>query len=167
MDPLEDDKAVEYWSAKRLLAASWCEPEGDPAEYFAILLARADGRPPRWRLTRGFLRLLRQGSEQTATQWYKDLTEIARRSSREVGAGNAVPMAAALHELKQPVLRSVLHWHHPAILTARRGEILELYGTCEAIAEAADIQITESFDRATFVAQLTVLLSIYAQQGEL
>ena len=81
MDPINDEKDLEYWTPKKLLKECWCKPDDGPHEYFGILVDRSDGKPPRRRLTKRFLKLLQRGSEQTAQSWHADLVEIAARSS--------------------------------------------------------------------------------------
>lgn len=164
MDPNDDESSVERWSAKRLLRESWCASD---KERFAIVVRRTDGQPARWRMTRDFIHLLERGSEQRARTWLADLEELARRAETGRKPATREPLARALARIEKTVIESVLHWTHPAVVVARKSDIRDVYRDCLVIADAASLVVQKNLDVAALAAQMTSLVSVFAQQGSL
>jgi len=85
VDPKDKSSVFRLWSEQTLIRRGWnvnaAPATGEPDQFFAILLARADGGPPRWQVSEAWLRLCERGSDATAEGMANDLAEVARLAS--------------------------------------------------------------------------------------
>lgn len=165
VDPKEKHAVFFRWSEARLLQNAWnvaSEPGlCEPSQYFAILLSRRDGQPPKWKITESWLRLCERGSADTAEGMANDLAEIAALSSpddRDVEQG--LYLAEFLEENEELILDGITHWAS-GNGDRTRGDLRTLYRDYTTVASSSGIRLAPDADRVSLVAQLTAILSSY------
>ncbi len=171
VDPKE--KAVFFRrSEARLLHMAWNTGDqadsdaGEPDQYFAILLSRRDGQPPKWRLSESWLRLCERGSADTAEGMANDLAEIAAKASpdeRQIEEGPN--LAEFLESNEELIIGSITHWAD-GDGQRTRGDLRTFYRDYTTIARASGIRISPEADMTLLVAQLTTILCSYWWGGE-
>ena len=171
MDPNDDDRAFAHWSEEALLANAWNEPEPDddddepePPSYFAVLVSRRDGKPPRWLPTREFLDRCANGAAETADAAAQDLLAAVRRATPSPASRRRVPLAGVLDSHRELVLDSLDHWtRYPA----SRADVEHLYDTWCCVAESGRLTAPSNVYPAALVAQLVAILTTFAWTEEL
>jgi hypothetical protein len=165
VDPKEKHMVFFRWSETRLVRDAWNEAsESDsyePSQYFAILLSRRDGEPPRWKVTESWLRLCERGSADTAEGMANDLAEIATLSSpddQDIEEG--LYLAEFLEANEELILDGITHWAS-GNGDRTRGDLRTLYRDYTTVASSSGIRIAPNADRVSLVAQLTAILSSY------
>jgi hypothetical protein len=165
VDPKEEKRVFFRWSEARLLRAAWNVADGDdsyePSQYFAILLSRKDGQPPKWQINESWLRLCERGSADTAENMANDLAEIASLASpdeRQIDEGHY--LAEFLEENEEPILESIMHWAG-GNGARTRGDLRTFYRDYTTVASSTGIRISPDADRTFLVAQLTAILCSY------
>ncbi len=166
-DPNVRQPLFSRWSEKALLINAWNDaqaaqhPHDEPSQYFAILLSRKDGAPPRWRITPTFLRLCETGSGETAVAMTQALVEIVKRTCNghhPVRGGE--PLTAMMDRHEETIVRSAFHWvqgQHRLTL----GDVRRQFRDYRIIAEAAGLRVRRSSDVAAIVAQLASLMTSF------
>ncbi|MBI5548037.1 MAG: C39 family peptidase [Deltaproteobacteria bacterium] len=170
MDPDDRHRAFSRWSEHTLLREAWNgHPHGyEPDQYFAILTSRKDGRPPRWRITESFLRLVDAGSEQTSDEMLNDLIEMARRARADQADDEQGPsLNEVLEEHERVVIGSVEHWAAFNRRSVKPAALRSLYRDYTVIASAAGLRLPRAADTAAIVAQMATVLTTYAWLGKL
>ena len=157
-------------SEARLLRMAWNtgpqEDSGEPDQYFAILLSRRDGQPPKWRLSEAWLRLCERGSADTAEGMANDLTEIAVMASpdeRQIEEGPN--LAEFLESNEELIIGSITHWAD-GNGERTRGDLRMFYRDYTTVARASGIRISPESDMTRLVAQLTTILCSYWWGGK-
>lgn len=165
VDPKEKHEVFFRWSETRLLRNAWNvanEPDSyEPSQYFAILLSRRDGQPPKWQVTESWLRLCERGSADTAEGMANDLAEIAALSSpddRDIEEG--LYLAEFLEANEELILAGITHWAS-GNGDRTRGDLRTLYRDYTTVASSSGIRLAPDADRVSLVAQLTAILSSY------
>jgi hypothetical protein len=164
VDPKE--KTVFFrWSEPTLIRSAWNVASGDdsyePNQYFAILLSRADGQPPKWRITESWLRLCERGSADTAEGMANDLAEMAALASPNGELIEEGPfLAEFLEEHEELIINSITHWaggngHRT------RGDLRTFCRDYTTVASSSGIRIAPGADETFLVAQFTALLCSY------
>jgi hypothetical protein len=165
VDPKDEGSVSRLWSEQTLIRRSWnvvsAPGSEEPDQFFAILLARADGEPARWQVSEAWLRLCERGSDDTAEGMANDLTEVARLASPGREAISDGPyLAELIEEYQDRILDSIIHWAQGS--GARdRGDLKTFFNDYEIVASATGIRVSKRCDRAFLVAQLTALLCSY------
>ena len=165
VDPKDEASVSRLWPEQTLIRRGWnangAPPTGEPDQFFAILLARADGGPARWEVSEAWLRLCERGSDQTAEGMANDLTELARLASPGRGAISDGPyLAELIEEYRDRILDSITHWAQGSG-TRDLGDLRTFFRDYEIVASATGIRVAKGCDRAYLVAQLTALLCSY------
>lgn len=165
VDPNEKNSIFFRWSDSTLLRRAWNEwTEKDPFEpnqYFAILLSRRDGEPPKWKITEAWLRLCERGTADTAEAMANDLAEIATKASPEKLAVEEGPyLAEILEEYEDLIIESITHWAEGRNGVSR-GDLRTFYRDYTTVASSTGIRVAPDVDRVSLVAQLTALLCSY------
>lgn len=165
VDPRDQSSVFRLWSEQTLIRKGWniasAPGAGEPDQFFAILLARADGRLPRWQVSEAWLRMCKRGSDDTAEGMANDLAEIARLASPgNRGITNGPYLAELIEEYRELILDSIIHWAQGN--GARdRGDLRAFFRDYETVASATGIRVAKGCDRPYLVAQLTALLCSY------
>lgn len=165
VDPKEKHTVFFRWSETRLLQHAWNEAGGpdsyEPSQYFAILLSRRDGEPPRWKITEAWLRLCERGSADTAEGMANDLTEIAMLSSPDDQDIEEGPyLAEFLAEHEEPILAGITHWAS-GTGSRTRGDLRTLYRDYTTVASSSGIRLAPHANHVSLVAQVTAILTSY------
>jgi hypothetical protein len=165
VDPKEKHAVFFRWSEARLLRNAWNVADRadsyEPSQYFAILLSRRDGEPPRWKLSEAWLRLCERGSADTAEGMANDLAEIAALSSpedRDIEEGHY--LAEFLEENEELILAGITHWAS-GNGDRTRGDLRTLYRDYTTVASSSGIRLAPDADRVSLVTQLTAILCSY------
>jgi hypothetical protein len=165
VDPESKGAVFCRWSEATLLRAAWNVTEGEdsyePSQYFAILLSRADGQAPRWRISASWLRLCERGSADTAENMANDLAEMAAAASPDERLIEEGPFLAEFLEANEEViLSSIAHW---AGGNGRRtlGDLRMFYRDYTTVASSSGIRIAPDSDTTLLTAQITSLLCSY------
>lgn len=164
VDPKE--KTVFFrWSEATLIRNAWNVASGEdsyePNQYFAILLSRMDGQPPKWQLSESWLRLCERGSADTAEGMANDLAEMAVLASPDSQQIEEGPfLAEFLEEHQELVIGSITHWAG-GDGRRTRGDLRTFYRDYTTVASSSGIRIAPDTDTAFLVAQLTALLCSY------
>ena len=152
------------WSELTLIRNAWnvaeAEDSYEPDQYFAILLSRADGQPPKWRISESWLRLCERGSADTAEGMANDLAEMASLASpdgQQIEEGHF--LAEFLEEHEEPILGSITHWAGGNGRT--RSDLRMFYRDYTTVASSSGIRIAPDADQTFLTAQLTALLCSY------
>lgn len=165
VDPKEKDAVFFRWSEYSLIRNAWNVAEGrdseEPDQYFAILLSRRDGQPPRWRLSESWLRLCERGSADTAEGMANDLAEMAALASpdeREIEEGPYLAEFLESHE--DLIIGSITHW------AGGNGDrtpfdLRTFYRDYTTVASSSGIRIAPDADTTLLTAQFTSLLCSY------
>ncbi|MGC4114692.1 MAG: C39 family peptidase [Myxococcales bacterium] len=170
MDPDDRHHAFNRWSEHTLVREAWNEHPRklEPAQYFAILTRRRDGRPARWRVTESFLRLVDAGSEQTSDEMLNDLIGMARRARSEESEAEPGPfLYEVLEDHERVILRSVEHWAAYNRQSVKPATLRSLFRDYTVIASSAGLRLSKGADLAAIVAQMTTVLTTYAWLGRL
>ncbi len=145
VDPKEKHFVFFRWSEASLLRNAWNVAEGpdsyEPNQYFAILLSRRDGEPPKWKLSDAWLRLCERGSADTAEGMANDLAEIAALSSpddRDIEEGPY--LAEFLEENEELILDGITHWAS-GNGDRTRGDLRTLYRDYTTVASSSGIRL--------------------------
>ncbi len=170
VDPRDDKSIFSRYSKNYLMQIAWNENKdeniGEPSQYFAILLSRKDGNPPRWRVTESWLRLCERGSEDTAVNMANDLIEIARRAAPNWrNGGSGYYMTQVLDQYEDLVIDTVNHWVGNEKVSKQ--DVRTFYEDYKVIAASTAIRLPRNTDHMALVAQISTLLSIYACKGTL
>lgn len=165
VDPKEKHSVFFRWSEIKLLRNAWNVASGadsyEPNQYFAILLSRRDGEPPKWRLSESWLRLCERGSADTAEGMANDLAEIAALASPDDrGIEEGPYLAEFLEENEELILDGITHWAS-GNGDRTRGDLRTLYRDYTTVASSSGIRLAPDVDRVSLVAQLTAILSSY------
>ena len=165
VDPKDETSVSRLWSEQALIRRGWngngAPSSTEPDQFFAILLARADGEPPRWRVSEAWLRLCERGSDDTADGMANDLAEVARLASPDRDAISDGPyLAELIEEYREPILESIVHWAQGNGVRDR-GDLRTFFNDYQIVASATGIRVAKRCDRAYLVAQLTALLCSY------
>ncbi len=165
VDPKEKHSVFFRWSERSLIRNAWNVAKGkdlhEPDQYFAILLSRRDGEPPKWRVSEAWLRLCERGSADTAEGMANDLTEMAVLASpneRQIEEGPY--LAEFLEKNEDLIIGSITHW------AGGNGErtlsdLRTFYRDYTTVASSSGIRIATDSDTTLLVAQLTALLCSY------
>ena len=165
VDPKEKRTVFFRWSETSLIRNAWNVAAGkdsyEPDQYFAILLSRRDGQPPKWRVSESWLRLCERGSADTAEGMANDLAEMAVLASpdeRQIEEGPY--LAEFLERNEELILGSITHW------AGGNGErtctdLRTFYRDYTTVASSSGIRIAPDADTPLLVAQLTALLCSY------
>ncbi|NUQ64112.1 MAG: C39 family peptidase [Pirellulales bacterium] len=153
------------WSEATLIRNAWNVAEGEdsyePDQYFAILLSRSDGEPPKWKISESWLRLCERGSSDTAEGMANDLAEMAVLASpneRQIEEG---PFLAEFLEANEDlIIGSITHWAG-GNGNVTRGDLRTFYRDYTTVASSSGIRISLDTDTTFLVAQLTALLCSY------
>lgn len=165
VDPKEKNAVFFRWSEATLIRSAWNVATGEdsyePDQYFAILLSRRDGQPPKWRISESWLRLCERGSADTAEGMANDLAEMAALASpdqQEIEEGPYLAEFLAEHE--ELIIGSITHW---AGGNGERtlGDLRTFYRDYTTVASSSGIRISPDADGGLLVAQLTALLCSY------
>jgi hypothetical protein len=165
VDPRDESSVFRLWSEQTLIQRGW-NADGaaggeEPDQFFAILLARADGGEPRWQVSETWLRLCERGSDATAESMANDLTEVARLASpgnRAIADGPY--LAELIDEYRERILDSITHWAQGNGARAP-ADLRAFFRDYEIIASSTGIRVARGCDRPFLVAQLTALLCSY------
>ncbi len=165
VDPKDETSVFRLCSEQTLIRRGWnavgTSDPGEPDQFFAILLARADGGPARWQVSEAWLRLCERGSDDTAEGMANDLTELARLASPGHGAISDGPyLAELIEEYQDRIVDSITHWARGSG-TRDLGDLRAFFRDYEIVASATGIRVAKRCDRARLVAQLTALLCSY------
>ena len=165
VDPKEKHAIFFRWSEARLLQNAWNVASGrdsyEPNQYFAILLSRRDGEPPKWKLSESWLRLCERGSADTAEGMANDLAEIAALSSPEDRDIEEGPyLAEFLEENEELILAGITHWAS-GNGDRTRGNLRTLYRDYTTVASSSGIRLAPDADHVSLAAQLTAILCSY------
>lgn len=165
VDPKDKNAVFSRWSEARLIRSAWNvagEPESyEPDQYFAILLSRRDGQPPKWRLSESWLRLCERGSADTAEGMANDLAEMAVLASpneRQIEEGPY--LTEFLEEHEELIIGSITHWAG-GNGDRTRGDLRTFYRDYTTVASSSGIRIAPDADTTLLVAHLTALLCSY------
>lgn len=165
VDPKAKEKVFSRWSEVTLLRRAWNAAGGgdcyEPDQYFAILLSRKDGQPPRWRVSESWLRLCERGSADTAEGMARDLAEMAVLASpdeRQIDEGPF--LAEFLEENEEAILSSITHWAGGNGQRSR-GDLRTFYNDYMTVASSTGIRIAPDADRVLLASQLTAVLCSY------
>jgi hypothetical protein len=165
VDPKELQKAFFRWSEAKLLRHAWnrtgADESREPDQYFAILLSRRDGLPPKWRINEAWLRLCERGSADTAEGMANDLAEMAALASpdpQSIEEGHY--LAELLEELEEIIIGSITHWASGKG-HATRGDLRTFYRDYTTVASSSGIRISPEADQRFLVSQVTALLCSY------
>lgn len=165
VDPKEKQSVFFRWSERSLIRNAWNVAQGrdsyEPDQYFAILLSRRDGVPPRWRVSEAWLRLCERGSADTAENMANDLAEMAVLASpneREIEEGPY--LAEFLEKNEETIIGSIVHW------AGGNGErtlsdLKTFYRDYTTVASSSGIRIATDSDTTLLTAQITALLCSY------
>ena len=165
VDPKDQSSVFRLWSEQTLIRKgwniAWAAGAGEPDQFFAILLARADGGVPRWQVSEAWLRMCERGSDDTAEGMANDLAEMARLASPgNRGITNGPYLAEIIEEYRELILDSIIHWAQGN--GARdRADLRTFFRDYETVASATGIRVAKGCDRPYLVAQLTALLCSY------
>ena len=165
VDPKDEASVSRLWSEQALIRRGWnvnaTPGVGEPDQFFAILLARADGEPPRWQVSEAWLRLCERGSDDTAEGMANDLAEVARLASPgEIAISDGPYLAELIEEYRERILDSITHWAQGN--GARdRGDLRTFFSDYQIVASSTGIRVARRCDRTYLVAQLTALLCSY------
>jgi hypothetical protein len=165
VDPRDKSSVFRLWSEQTLIRKGWnvnaASASGEVDQFFAILLARADGGLPRWQVSEAWLRLCERGSDDTAEGMANDLAEVARLASPGDHAITDGPyLAELIEEYRELILDSIIHWAQGN--GARdRSDLRTFFRDYETVASATGIRVARDCDRPYLVAQLTALLCSY------
>jgi hypothetical protein len=162
MDPNDDERSFSFWSPATLRKLGWNNHETEGG-FFAILVNRADNRPPLWRLTRAFLRLCERGSAESALEMVATIREVGKRSGGH--SAHKVAMADLIKKHEDILVKNCAHWSNGEHSTVR--ELREVCRDYQTVAEAASVQLPEDADLLSFIAQMSSLLATFAEYGEL
>jgi hypothetical protein len=165
VDPKEKDAVFFRRSEARLLRNAWNAAADDdsdePDQYFAILLSRRDGQPPKWRVSESWLRLCERGSADTAEGMANDLTEIAAKASPDERQIEEGPYLAEFLEANEElIINSITHWAG-GNGQRTRGDLRTFYRDYTTVASSSGIRIAPDSDMTLLVAQLTTILCSY------
>jgi len=165
VDPKEKRSVFFRWSERSLIRNAWNVATGkdsyEPDQYFAILLSRRDGEPPKWRVSEAWLRLCERGSADTAEGMANDLAEMAVLASpneREIEEGPY--LAEFLEKNEETIIRSITHWaggNGERTLT----DLRTFYRDYTTVASSSGIRIATDSDTTLLTAQITALLCSY------
>ncbi len=165
VDPKDESSIFRLWSEQTLIRRGWnvgAAPGLDePDQFFAILLSRADGGPPKWEVSEAWLRLVERGSDDTAEGMANDLAEVALLASpgdRAIADGPY--LAELIEEYRECILDSITHWAQGNGVRAR-GDLRAFFRDYEIIASSTGIRVAKGCDRPYLVAQFTALLCSY------
>jgi hypothetical protein len=165
VDPKEKDAVFARWSEVTLLRNAWNAAGGEdsyePDQYFAILLSRRDGQPPKWQVSEAWLRLCERGSADTAESMATDLAEMAVLASPNERLIEEGPyLAEFLEANEESILGSITHWAGGnGELT--RTDLRTFYRDYTTVASSSGIRLAPDADHAFLVAQITALLCSY------
>jgi hypothetical protein len=165
VDPQDEKSVYRLWSEQNLIRNGWnadsrTDP-GEPDQFFAILLSRADGGPARWRISEAWLRLCERGADDTAEGMANDLAEVALLASPgEKAIADGPYLAELIEEYRERILDSITHWAQGNGMRDR-GEMRSFFRDYQIVASASGIRVARDCDRAYLVAQLTALLCSY------
>jgi hypothetical protein len=165
VDPKDETSVSRLWPEQTLIRRGWnvnaTPGVGEPDQFFAILLARADGGPPRWQVSEAWLRLCERGSDDTAEGMANDLAEVAQLASPgEEGISDGPYLAELIEEYRERILDSIIHWAQGNGMRDR-GDLRTFFGDYQIVASATGIRVAKRCDRPYLVAQLTALLCSY------
>ena len=165
VDPKDEDSVSRLWSEQTLIRRGWnavaAQGSCEPNQFFAILLARADGEPARWQVSEAWLRLCERGSDDTADRMANDLTEVARLASPGRDAISDGPyLAELIEEYRDRILDSIIHWAKGSG-ERDRGDLRAFSRDYQIVASATGIRVAKRCDRPYLVAQLTAILCSY------
>jgi hypothetical protein len=165
VDPKEKNAIFFRWSERRLLRHAWntwtAEDPFEPNQYFAILLSRRDGQPPRWKITESWLRLCERGSADTADGMANDLAEMASLASPDERSVEEGPyLAELLEQQEEVVLDSITHWAQ-GHENVSRTDLRAFYRDYTTVASSTGIRVAPDADRVRLAAQLTSVLCSY------
>jgi|GEM_PF-763747 hypothetical protein len=165
VDPKEKRAVFSRWSEATLLRRGWNEAKGpdsyEPSQYFAILLSRKDGQPPKWKISEAWLRLCERGSVDTAENMANDLAEIAALASPSTENIEEGPyLAEFLEKHEETILGSIIHWAG-GNGDRTRSDLRTFYRDYTTVASSSGIRIAPNADTTLLVAQITAILSAY------
>jgi hypothetical protein len=165
VDPKEASAIYFRWSEATLLRRAWnvvtAREPYEPDQFFAILLSRRDGQPPKWRITDSWLRLCERGSLDTAEGMANDLAEMAAKASPDARSIEEGPyLAEFLEEREEDIIESITHWAS-GNGRATRGDLRTFYRDYVTVAGACGIRISMETDRVLLASQITALLCSY------
>lgn len=165
VDPKEKRAVFSRWSETTLLRRAWNEAKGEdsyePSQYFAILLSRKDGQPPKWKISEAWLRLCERGSVDTAENMANHLAEIAALASPSTKNIEEGPyLAEFLQQYEDTILGSILYWAN-GNGDCTRSELRTFYRDYMTVASSSGIRIAPNADKVLLVAQITAILSAY------
>jgi hypothetical protein len=165
VDPKDEESVSRLWSEQTLIRRGWntaaAPDSGEPDQFFAILLARADGQPARWQVSEAWLRLCERGSDDTAEGMANDLAEVARLASPGRDTISDGPyLAELIEEYQDRILDSIVHWAKGSG-ERDRGDLRAFFRDYQIVASATGIRVAKRCDRQYLVAQLTAILCSY------
>lgn len=165
VDPKDERSVYRLWSEQMLIRSGWNvdggPAPGEPDQFFAILLSRADGGRARWRISEAWLRLCERGADDTAEGMANDLAEVALLASPgEKAIADGPYLAELIEEYRERVLDSITHWAQGNGLRDR-GDMRAFFRDYQIVASATGIRVAKDCDRVYLVAQLTALLASY------
>lgn len=164
-DPNAND-VFSLWTDRTMLSNAWLDV-GEDSEYYSVLLERADGAPPVWRLTPSFMRLMSRGSGDTAESIAKTLVEVGERAGLTPGdrpAGSR-PLSLILAEIEDQVVESAWHWTGYEG-TATKASTRRQYRDFVVIAEASGLTVPEGVSTTSIAAQMTAILCAFVWNDE-
>jgi hypothetical protein len=164
VDPKDKSSVFRLWSEQTLIRKGWnvnaAAASGEVDQFFAILLARADGRPPLAGV-RGVAATLRAGRMTLPRAWPTTWPRWLRLASPGDHAITDGPyLAELIEEYRERILDSIIHWAQGN--GARdRSDLRAFFRDYETVASATGIRVAKDCDRPYLVAQLTALLCSY------
>jgi hypothetical protein len=165
VDPLSKRRVFGVWYESQMLKEGWND-EGDddtPNQYCALLFARTNKKPPKWKPTIEWLALCQGGSYDTAASMAEDLRIIVKRAEQICGPNGFLsedmPLGTFIRQNAEMLVQNVVHWGEGV---GQRGkDLTEFCIDYATIADACSIMVPITANRYAIIAQLTALLSAW------